>query len=117
MCHHRYEDCFHAVMLCPHAKALRMALHDIWAIPPEERLCNTGPQWFLALLESCATEEIANLAMLLWRAWTVHNKVTRAGETVDRSVGQVSKANWRGATCSAGIDGGQSQRQKQQDSG
>jgi hypothetical protein len=27
-------------------------------------------------------EEIENLAMILWRAWTIRNKVTRAGEAL-----------------------------------
>jgi hypothetical protein len=43
---------------------------------------------FLALLHSGQTEEHSNLAKVLWRVWTVRNKVTHAGEalSIDGSV-------------------------------
>jgi hypothetical protein len=58
-------------MDCPHAKALRMAMREVWALPSEKRLRNVGPEWFLALLDSCKVEEITNLALILWRAWSI----------------------------------------------
>jgi hypothetical protein len=76
LCFHRCEDGFHVVMTCPHAKALRMAMREVWALLPEARLYNDGPEWFLVLLDSCDMGEVANLAMVLWRAWSVWNKVT-----------------------------------------
>jgi hypothetical protein len=80
LCYHRCEDGFHAVMTCTHARALRMAMREIWALPPEERLYNDGPEWFfLVLLDSYDMGEVANPAMVLWRAWSFQNKVTRAG--------------------------------------
>jgi hypothetical protein len=48
----------------------------------EERLRNDGPEWFLALLDSCKEDVMANLVMIMWRAWPVCNKVTRAGEVL-----------------------------------
>jgi hypothetical protein len=77
LCYHRCEDGFHAVMTCTHARALRMAMREIWALPPEERLYNDGPEWFfLVHLDSYDMGEVANLAMVLWRAWSFRNKVT-----------------------------------------
>jgi hypothetical protein len=51
-------------------------MREVWYLPVEEMVRNTGPEWLLAVLEVGKTEEVANLAMVLWRAWTVRNKVT-----------------------------------------
>jgi hypothetical protein len=82
MCGASREDCFHATMECPHAKTLREAMREVWPLPPEDRLCNTGLEWLIAVLESVTESKAANLAMILWRSWTVRNKVTRAGEAL-----------------------------------
>jgi hypothetical protein len=82
MCCATSEDCYHVVMQCPHAKALRDVMREVWCLPMEEMLHNVGLKWLLAVLEAGKTEEVANLAMVLWRAWTVRNKVTRAGEVL-----------------------------------
>jgi hypothetical protein len=82
MCHHVNEDGFHAIMDCPHAKGLRHAMRRVWCLPPEGRLHDEGPEWFLVLLDSWRMEEVALLAMIMWRAWLVTNKVTRAGEVL-----------------------------------
>jgi hypothetical protein len=57
-------------------------MREVWYLPVEEMVRNTGPEWLLAILEVGKTEEVANLAMVLWRAWTVRNKVTWAGEVL-----------------------------------
>jgi hypothetical protein len=80
ICHSLCEDSYHALMVCPHVKALRMAMRDVWELPAEERLLNVGPEWLLVLLESDKVERVANLAIILWHAWSVRNKITRAGE-------------------------------------
>jgi hypothetical protein len=42
----------------------------------------------LVLLDLYKPDVMANLALVLWRAWSVRNKVTRAGErlSIDDSV-------------------------------
>jgi hypothetical protein len=32
ICYNPREDCYHAVMLCPHATALRAAMREYWAL-------------------------------------------------------------------------------------
>jgi ribonuclease HI len=93
MCFYKSEDCYHATMVCPHAQGLRMAMREFWELPLEEMLHNTGLEWFLALLDSCKQEELSNLATILWRAWSVRNKVTRKGEPLlmDASVAYLKK--------------------------
>jgi hypothetical protein len=76
LCSERNEDCYHAVMGCPHAVALRDAMRELWCMPPEEMLRVIGPEWFLAVLESSSKEEVSHLAMVLWQSWMVRNKVT-----------------------------------------
>jgi hypothetical protein len=79
ICGAECEDCYHAVMVCPHAKALRDAMREVWSLPPEDGLRNAGPEWLLAVVDSVSTEEVANLDMVLLRAWSVRNKVTQGG--------------------------------------
>jgi hypothetical protein len=92
LCYGEREDTFHAVVGCPHAKALRMAMKEIWELPNEERLRNDGSEWFLALLDSCREDVMANLVTVMWRAWMIRNKVTRAREvlSIDKSVGYLT---------------------------
>jgi hypothetical protein len=88
MCFERKEDCYHAVMGCPHAVDLRGAMRELWCMPLEDTFRDTGPEWFLAVLDSASTEEVADLAMVLWRTWEVRNKITQAGAplSIDDSV-------------------------------
>jgi hypothetical protein len=80
MCRHWQEDCFHVVVDCPHAQALWLVMRERWCLPPEEKLRNVEPEWFLVLLDLYKPDVMANLALVLWRAWSVRNKVTRADE-------------------------------------
>jgi hypothetical protein len=64
MCSASREDCYHATMECPHAKTLREVMREVWPLPAEDILRNTGPEW--AVLESVTVEEAVNLAMILW---------------------------------------------------
>jgi hypothetical protein len=82
MCSCKNEDCFHPVIDCPHAKSLRRVMRKVWCLSPEERLRDVGPEWFLVLLDSWWNDEVALLAMIMWRAWSMRNKVTRAGEAL-----------------------------------
>jgi hypothetical protein len=76
LCSKMNEHCYHAVMGCPHVVALREAMREVWCMPSKEMLRDTGPEWFLAVLESSSKEEVSHLAMVLWRSWTIKNKVT-----------------------------------------
>jgi hypothetical protein len=76
------EDGYHAVIECPHAKALREAMRKVWQLPGENWLRNTGPQWLLVPLDTGTVEEVANLELILWRVWLDRNKVTQAGESL-----------------------------------
>jgi hypothetical protein len=74
------EDGYHAVIECPHAKALREAMRKVWQLPGENWLRNTGPEWLLVPLDTGTVDEVANLELILWRVWLDRNKVTQAGE-------------------------------------
>jgi hypothetical protein len=88
MCRHWQEDYFHGAVDCPHAWVLRLAMRERWCLLPEEKLWNVGTEWFLVLLDLYKPDVMANLALVLWRARSVRNKVTRAGErlSIDDSV-------------------------------
>jgi hypothetical protein len=43
-------------------------MREVWPIPSEDRLRNTGSEWVLAIVDSSMLEEVANLTMVLWRA-------------------------------------------------
>jgi hypothetical protein len=44
------EDTFHVFMRCPHARELWLAMKEIWPMPGDEKLVNTGPEWLISLL-------------------------------------------------------------------
>ena len=67
---------------CPHDVALRHAMREHWALPAEEDLVFTGPDWLLVLMSRFTAEVNANLLMLLWRVWSVRNSVLRIGQKV-----------------------------------
>jgi hypothetical protein len=54
-------------------------MREVWSLPPEDGLHNAGPEWLLVVMDSGSTEEVANLDMVLLRAWSVRNKVTQGG--------------------------------------
>jgi len=89
LCGQGEETCFHAAMVCPHARALREAMRQFWDLPGEEQCCFTGGDWLLILLDNCTDEQRCTLLLLLWRTWYVHNNIVHgAGPTsVGESVG------------------------------
>ncbi|KAF8779204.1 hypothetical protein HU200_002881 [Digitaria exilis] len=80
LCRLEPENGFHVVVTCPHAKALREAMRDIWELPKEADLAHSGPDWLLLLLDRFDSQTCANFLMLLWRCWHVRNGVLMAGE-------------------------------------
>lgn len=63
----------------PHARALRYAMADVWALPSEEKISKSGPDWLLLLCDEFPAEEMANFLMVLWRNGSVRNGVLKAG--------------------------------------
>ena len=51
ICGVKDESTFHALVHCPKAYALRMAMRDTWELPAEEVFRYTGCDWFLILLD------------------------------------------------------------------
>lgn len=76
------EDVFHAVIICPHARALREAMRDQWLLPGEEDLLLSGPDWLLLLVDKIDDQVRDNFLMLIWRCWNVRNSVLMAGESI-----------------------------------
>jgi hypothetical protein len=67
LCGHPEEDCFHAVITCPHARALREELRKHLVLPDEIHLRNVGPKWLLTILSRYDDLAAENFLMLIWR--------------------------------------------------
>ncbi|RCV07636.1 hypothetical protein SETIT_1G260900v2 [Setaria italica] len=76
------EDYFHAVISCPHARALRQELRKHVALPREEDITYMGPKWLLLLLARYDIDTTSNFLMLIWRCWSARNAVLQAGEQI-----------------------------------
>jgi hypothetical protein len=59
ICGTRTEDSFHVFMRCPHARSLWLAMSEIWAMPNDTSIKNTGTEWLLSLLLSIPDEQRA----------------------------------------------------------
>jgi hypothetical protein len=70
------ETSYHATVECPQAFNLRQAMRVHWPLPEEGWFQFTGPDWLLLLLDRCTPEQKEVTKLVLWRAWTVHNKIT-----------------------------------------
>ena len=73
------EDSFHALITCPRSAALWDAMREVWALPSQEQLINTGHEWLFDLLATVSEDERVCILMILWRNWhnrndTVHGK-------------------------------------------
>ncbi|TVU49286.1 hypothetical protein EJB05_00593, partial [Eragrostis curvula] len=82
LCGAANEDVFHALICCPHAVALRHALSEVWELPEQADLLDTGPEWLLGLLIKYPADVMANFVMMLWRVWNVRNGALKAGEKI-----------------------------------
>jgi ribonuclease HI len=85
VCGHPEEDCFHAVITCPHSRALREELHKHLPLPGELHLRNVGPEWLLAILSRYDDLVAANFLMLIWCCWMVRNNILQAGKGISIS--------------------------------
>lgn len=73
------EDVHHAIVNCPHARSLRQAMRDLWALPGEKELSYSGHEGLLRIIDKVDTEMASKLILLLWRAWFVRNELTHSG--------------------------------------
>ncbi|WVZ62096.1 hypothetical protein U9M48_011881 [Paspalum notatum var. saurae] len=70
------ESSMHAMIRCPHARALRDASREDWKLPEENLLLQLKPEVLIMFLYSIDVDEAASLLLLLWRAWQVRNDIT-----------------------------------------
>jgi hypothetical protein len=69
------EDEFHAMISCTKTKALRQELRKGWNLVPENELVESGPEWFILLIDELNTESRARILFCLWRARHLRNNV------------------------------------------
>jgi hypothetical protein len=79
LCGQQPEDAYHALLICPHALALRQAMRQHWLLSAEQDLSWTRPKWLLLLVHNNSLEVLANLFMLLWHTWNIRNKMIHEG--------------------------------------
>jgi len=76
LCDREPETSYHAIVTCPRAQGLRVAMREHWRLPDEEKFRYTGPDWLLLLLDQCSATERDLTKLLLWKTWSVHNNST-----------------------------------------
>jgi hypothetical protein len=75
LCGLQAEDAYHAVIRCPHAAALRLAMRDHCSLPPEQDLIWSGPEWLLQIVLNYPMEVLASFFLLIWHIWNIRNKI------------------------------------------
>jgi hypothetical protein len=45
ICGQQEEDSFHIFFMCPHARALWLAMKEVWELPPDVLLKPTSKEW------------------------------------------------------------------------
>ncbi|CAN6246400.1 unnamed protein product [Urochloa humidicola] len=85
-CGHVYEDCFHVVIVCPQARALRDQLREKILPASGGTLIQSGPEWLLSIVERYDAATVVNFFMLIWRCWSVRNKLLQEGEEISIGV-------------------------------
>ena len=83
------DECiFHALVICPKARAFRMALKEVWKLPAEETFKYSGPDWFLILLDQLTTPVREQTIFMFWRAWHLRNDLIfgKGMESISASV-------------------------------
>ena len=69
------EDSYHALIQCPHADALWLAMREIWPITKVLDV-HGREDWLESWLESMPLEMCSRSLMIAWRAWYARNEVT-----------------------------------------
>ena len=67
------ESVFHALVSCPKARALRLAVREVWNLPDEVVFNFTGPDWLLVLLDQVRPPVREQIIFMFWRAWHLRN--------------------------------------------
>ena len=86
LCWLQVESKFHALVMCHLARNLRSALRKIWALPSEELLSYTGPDWLLRLMSHVPKQMAQLTAIMLWRTWFLRNEVVHGAKLIPVSV-------------------------------
>ena len=85
LCDREPETSYHAIVTCPRAQGLRVAMREHWRLPDEEQFRYTGPDWLLLLLDQCSATERDLTKLLLWKTWSVHNNITHHSGSISIS--------------------------------
>ncbi|VAH50600.1 unnamed protein product [Triticum turgidum subsp. durum] len=67
------ESVFHALVSCPKARALRLAVREVWNLLDEVVFNFTGPNWLLVLLDQVRPPVHEQIIFMFWRAWHLRN--------------------------------------------
>jgi hypothetical protein len=76
ICGQEEEDTFHIFMRCPHARSLWLAMKEVWELPSDDMMKQTGTEWLLQLLTSISENQRVHTMMIVWRVWHNHNEMT-----------------------------------------
>jgi hypothetical protein len=67
-CGSEEESCFHAVVKCTKARALRLEMRNHWQLPPKRSFSYSGTDWLQILLMNAKHVQRSQILMLLWRS-------------------------------------------------
>lgn len=67
------ENIYHALVICPKARALLFAMRDVWNIPEEKIFKFSVPDWLLVLLDQLNSHVREQVLFIFWRAWHLRN--------------------------------------------
>ena len=73
ICRVKDQNTFHALVTCPKAHALHMAMRDIWELPTEDAFRYTGSDWFFVVLSQVGQSMRDKIIFIFWRAWHLRN--------------------------------------------
>jgi hypothetical protein len=62
------ESCFHAVVKCTKARALRLEMRNHWQLPPKRSFSYSDTDWLQILLMNAKHVQRSQILMLLWRS-------------------------------------------------
>jgi hypothetical protein len=65
-CGSEEESCFHAVVKCTKARALRLEMRNHWQLPPKRSFSYSGSDWLQILLMNAKHVQRSQILMLLW---------------------------------------------------